>query len=345
MRRLLRALTGWPQAAVSKGFNKVDARDIAALPPAAVVDLLSSEDLCADSEDAVLDAVVAYAAGRSRALPPESQARLWGCIRFPFLSVSGMLRASATPGVPPHFLHEALFARSLKRSALTDYVGGGGAARHPGGTSRLMPRPRVGPPPVAIAGADVKSMSHMDASQRAAALAALGEWLYDVPGRAHATCTRLFRATENGWNSSHFHRDCDNKGSTLVIARTDQNCVFGGYAHEPWDTTNGWRSASHCFLFRLFWNSQPDKAPVRATLATEPRANAMYCHSSYGPTFGNGHDWNVGTDMKGNASSVNVGSAYKLPEGETNVHFPSGDSGRSFHLAELEVWQVSPPAS
>ena len=61
-------------------------------------------------------------------------------------------------------------------------------------------------------------------------------WLKEVvAGRGdHPKMTLLYRASRDGWGSSHFHSKCDNKGPTLTVIKCTGGYVFGGYANAAW---------------------------------------------------------------------------------------------------------------
>jgi hypothetical protein len=48
---------------------------------------------------------------------------------------------------------------------------------------------------------------------------------------------QLYSGPTNGWNASTFHSSCDNKGSTVVLARAGNN-ICGGYAEVSWNSGN-----------------------------------------------------------------------------------------------------------
>lgn len=47
----------------------------------------------------------------------------------------------------------------------------------------------------------------------------------------------IYRASAHGYIGTNFHDKCDNKGPTLIIIKSDQGWIFGGYTTESWD---GW---------------------------------------------------------------------------------------------------------
>ena len=44
----------------------------------------------------------------------------------------------------------------------------------------------------------------------------------------------LFRASEHNFCSKAFHKECDNKGLTLIIIQNEYDYIFGGYVSESW---------------------------------------------------------------------------------------------------------------
>ena len=59
----------------------------------------------------------------------------------------------------------------------------------------------------------------------------LREWLGDYNWRL------LYRASEHGYTAKSFHECCDDKGPTLVIIKSSEGWIFGGYTTQSW---SGW---------------------------------------------------------------------------------------------------------
>ena len=51
----------------------------------------------------------------------------------------------------------------------------------------------------------------------------------------NATCSLLYRASTDGRTAADFHRCCDNKGPTLVVAKSEEY-TFGGYTSKSWES-------------------------------------------------------------------------------------------------------------
>ena len=44
----------------------------------------------------------------------------------------------------------------------------------------------------------------------------------------------LYRASEHGYTAKSFHKYCDDKGPTLIIIKSSEGWIFGGYTTQSW---------------------------------------------------------------------------------------------------------------
>ena len=56
----------------------------------------------------------------------------------------------------------------------------------------------------------------------------LREWIGDYKWNL------LYRASEHGYSAESFHKCCDNKGPTLIIIKSIEGWIFGGYTTRLW---------------------------------------------------------------------------------------------------------------
>jgi hypothetical protein len=144
-----------------------------------------------------------------------------------------------------------------------------------------------------------------------------------------------YRASRDGWDATDFHRLCDNKGPTLVLAReqTDGG-VFGGYAGVAWDQMIEYATDRDAFLFTF---KPGEVAPVELPV-TRP-VHAIYGNSALGPTFGGGYDLMICSNPHTDRNSYsNLGRNYQLPNGADAKTYLAGSA--RFLLSELEVFLV-----
>jgi hypothetical protein len=136
--------------------------------------------------------------------------------------------------------------------------------------------------------------------------------------------TLLLRGTRDGFDSVKFHQLCDNKGATVTIARIENSKqIIGGYNPLHWYQNGQYGYSNESFLFKIEDSDNLDSVQISRICDYDC---AVYYHSSYGPTFGSGHDLNA----QGKTWYTSDGNSY------TNINMPSS----SFNIDEYEVFQV-----
>ncbi len=58
--------------------------------------------------------------------------------------------------------------------------------------------------------------------------AILREWIGDYKWKM------IYRASEHGYTAKSFHKYCDNKGPTLMMIKSSEGWIFGGYTTQSW---------------------------------------------------------------------------------------------------------------
>ena len=77
----------------------------------------------------------------------------------------------------------------------------------------------------------------------------------------------------------------------------------------------------------------PSKMPL-----VKKKQRAIYCDSSYGPTFGGGHDLHVSNDASTSSfSESNLGYSYQLPTGQQSTFFTGATN---FNVTDYEVFGI-----
>ena len=130
-------------------------------------------------------------------------------------------------------------------------------------------------------------------------------------GRIADKVTRLYRATDPGvgFTAAKFHSLCDGKGPTLSLIQTTLGHIFGGFTTVSWDSSGSYKNDTQSFIFSV---DKQTKYPI-----VQNHQYAIYCNSSYGPTFGGSHDFNVKDNSNANTSSYvnhNGNNCYNVPK-------------------------------
>jgi hypothetical protein len=163
-----------------------------------------------------------------------------------------------------------------------------------------------------------------------------------------------YRASRDGWTAADFHRLCDGKGPTLVLAREEvAGYIFGGYTAVAWSSVSGTHFDEHAFLFSIlsprslgsrsvglrdFLSVTSSIEPVKMPSKGGDRYPAVRHQASSGPTFGISHDLALLCgDRQPRSGSSRIGDAYAPPAGQTPTFLVGS---RDFKLSELEVFLV-----
>ncbi|RGB43758.1 hypothetical protein C1646_749353 [Rhizophagus diaphanus] len=112
----------------------------------------------------------------------------------------------------------------------------------------------------------------------------------------------LYRSSRDGFNATSFHKNCDNKGATIWMAKIQGSTqLIGGYNPLDWNRS-GYKNTLDSFLFNF-----PDGKDIStAKLGYVNNANcAIYCCHTQGPSMGNlycnssNSNWKFNTDWFG----------------------------------------------
>ena len=139
-----------------------------------------------------------------------------------------------------------------------------------------------------------------------------------------------YQGTKDGFTASAFHSKCDNLGPSLTIIKTNTGHIFGGFTSISWNSTGNYYKDSNAFIFTIV---NPHNIPPTKYLITN--SSAIYCGSSYGPTFGGGHDICITNNANQSTSSYSsFPSSFLDSTGKGNSTFTSCN----FVVAEIEVF-------
>ncbi|CAJ0763819.1 1769_t:CDS:2 [Entrophospora sp. SA101] len=141
------------------------------------------------------------------------------------------------------------------------------------------------------------------------------QYFYNNTKNLPFTFKLLFSTTRDGFSVRKFHRLCDDKGSTLTIARLNNNCqIIGGYNPVNWKPFDELKTF--------------DKKDIIIARVHDSN-NAIFYNSQTGPGFGSGPDLYI----KNNLLISFHSSTYPDIEKITN-------SSQAYEIEKYEVFQV-----
>ncbi|KAJ5075458.1 pep-cterm sorting domain-containing protein [Anaeramoeba ignava] len=178
----------------------------------------------------------------------------------------------------------------------------------------------------------------------------LQEWINDS-----SFCYKMkkgFSAKKNGFDSKTWHNICDDKGKTLVIIKTKDNFIFGGFTQVGWtndkskwskmnphNSEGGWIQDPNAFIFSLR-NDKGDRKEDLFPTQQGKQKYAIFYFYDYGPAFG--CDFVVNSKLQ--SGNSNFGYNYNLPDGikfkskEANSYLAGSEN--SWIVDELETYFI-----
>ncbi|RGB39404.1 hypothetical protein C1646_754555, partial [Rhizophagus diaphanus] len=134
----------------------------------------------------------------------------------------------------------------------------------------------------------------------------------------------LYRSSQDGVDTQSFHKNCDNKGATIWIAKIkDSTQLIGGYNPLNWNGKCSWYATADSFIFNFINGGNISTSKVSYV---KKQDRAVLCQHNFGPTMGNIYCHN-----NSNWSNEDRG------HGEV---YPSIGIPKNFEVEDYEVFQV-----
>ncbi|KAJ5069752.1 hypothetical protein M0811_02329 [Anaeramoeba ignava] len=108
----------------------------------------------------------------------------------------------------------------------------------------------------------------------------LQEWIND--NDFFSKMKKGFSAKRDGFNSQNWHKAVDGKGKTLIIIKTKDNFIFGGFTQVGFNGNTKWINDSNAFIFSLR-NDKGDRIPAKFTIKQGKEGSAIYSDLGFGP--------------------------------------------------------------
>lgn len=142
-----------------------------------------------------------------------------------------------------------------------------------------------------------------------------------------------YQATRDGFDTNKFHSLCDKFSESIIVIKAESGNIFGAYSAETW-AGSGYSNNPKTFLFSV-QNSinQPQ------VLKSKGQSNETYRYSSYGPTFGSGHDLYICSNSNTtNSSYTNNPYSFNGPQNFTGTANTFLAGSYNFKTKEIEVY-------
>ena len=158
----------------------------------------------------------------------------------------------------------------------------------------------------------------------------INDWI-DPYNEKNITSELLFRTSVDGDRGNTFHTKCNGKGATITFVKTTAGKRVGGFTMVPWTSANSYKADPDSFIFSL--------DTYQKFVQYKNFGNAIYDNSSYGPTFGSGHDLYIADQCKSNTSSYCYSNHSYGFYNSYNLINP-GNQQTTFQVSDYEVYLI-----
>lgn len=147
------------------------------------------------------------------------------------------------------------------------------------------------------------------------------------------TWNLIYRASRDGFQSNDFHSKCDNKKNTLVVIKSTNGNIFGGYTQQNW-SGNQYKCDKNAFMFSLVNKENTPQLLARILESS----STIFCDPTNGPVFGAGHDLFICSKSNSiNSSSSNLGSSFKHLNYDYNSNEARAFLAGSFNFTTIDI--------
>ncbi|KAJ5067133.1 pep-cterm sorting domain-containing protein [Anaeramoeba ignava] len=142
-----------------------------------------------------------------------------------------------------------------------------------------------------------------------------------------------FSTKKDGFSSQIFHFKVDDKGKTLIIIKTKDNYIFGGFSEVGFISgQKKFLSDPKAFIFTL--KNPKNDPPQKFNIKQNQQKTAIQTNSLFGPIFGAGFDILLNSNLRN--GYTNFGFTYNTPK---DIIYGTNEA-RNYLAGSFQNWEV-----
>ena len=138
----------------------------------------------------------------------------------------------------------------------------------------------------------------------------------------------VFKGSRDGDGASSFHSKCDDLNGSLILIKSEDEIIFGGFTKKNWNGDCIFKYDDDCFLFSFY--------PLKI-YDIKKNKTAIYCNKNYGPCFGS-ITMAVKDNFFGNGGWCCSSFLSNFENYETDYEINKGNN--EFKIEEIEIYQI-----
>ena len=152
--------------------------------------------------------------------------------------------------------------------------------------------------------------------------------LKEIYGNKNIILKLIYKGTRDGDDAKSFHSKCDDLKGSLIVIKSDEEIIFGGFTQEKWSGDCVFKLDDTSFLFSFY--------PLKI-YEIKKNKKAIFCNKKYGPSFGSV------TLVVNDNFLINGGwccSSYLSNFENYDNDYEINNGINEFKIQEMEIYQV-----
>ena len=156
----------------------------------------------------------------------------------------------------------------------------------------------------------------------------LEQKLKEIYGNKTIVFKEIYIGSRDGDNAESFHNKCDDLKGSLILIKSEEEKIFGGFTKQKWDGDCLFKFDNDCFLFSFY----PQKI-----YEIKKNKKAIFCNKKYGPSFGS-ITLVVNNNFLANGGWCCSSYLSNFEGYDTDYEITKGEN--EFKIEEMEIYQV-----
>ncbi|CAD8200159.1 unnamed protein product [Paramecium pentaurelia] len=144
----------------------------------------------------------------------------------------------------------------------------------------------------------------------------------------------IYTGTKDGLNNQQYWSKVNGKGNLLMVFKSKSDHILGAYSPCIWESCCGKYVADNTLSSFIFSQTNDQVFP----LMKDTKKYAIFCHSNYGPIFGNGYDMKIGGDFKDGYSKL--GNSYQYSCQNYGEFEPNLFGQKKPEIKECQIYEL-----
>ena len=152
--------------------------------------------------------------------------------------------------------------------------------------------------------------------------------LTEIYGDKNILLKEVYKGSRDGDDAESFHNKCDDLAGSLILIKSEDEIIFGGFTKQKWDGDCIFKFDDYCFLFSFY--------PLKI-YDIKKNNKAIFCNKKFGPSFGS-ITLSVNDNFLVNGGWCCSSFLSNFDGYDSDYEITKGEN--EFKIEELEIYQI-----